>query len=156
MEHHSKEEPMNHLNSVLIEGTLTSDPELAYTPEGSAICRFELGSTRYHKEGEEMLKHVSFFEVEAVGKQGEMCNEMLKARRPVRVVGRLRQERWVDDRGDRHVKVYIVAEHVELRPEKKPPVMTEREREEMEATDPGRPAKLLASPGPRGARSREG
>ncbi len=66
-----------------------------------------------------MLKEVSFFEIRTSGKEGERCAEQLEVRRGVRVVGRLKEERWADDRGDSHSKVYVVAEHVEIKPKEK-------------------------------------
>ena len=120
---------MNNINSVLLEGYLTSDPELAWKPKGFPICTFELGCTRYQKDGKEMLKEVSFFEIQVSGKMGELCAEKLKAHRGVRVVGRLKAEQWTDDRGDRHYRVYVVAEHVEFKPKEELevayPVVTE-------------------------------
>ena len=109
---------MNNLNTVLIEGQLTSNPELSYKPNGFLICTFEIGCTRYHKKGEEMVKEVSFFEIRAPGEQGERCAVLLEVRRGVRVVGRLEEVRWADDQGDTHSKVYVVAEYVEFKPKK--------------------------------------
>ena len=104
---------------LLVEGQLTSDPELAYKAKGFPVCAFEIGVVRHSKEGEELLKEVCFFEIQTPGKQGERCTEKLSARSGVRVVGRLKEQRWTDDRGDEQRKVYVVAEHVEIKPEEK-------------------------------------
>ena len=50
---------MNNLNSVLIEGNLTRDPELACTPKGTAVCRFSIATNRFYKQEEEYQKEVS-------------------------------------------------------------------------------------------------
>ena len=63
-----------------------------------------------------MLKEVCFFEIRTPGKLGELCAENLSARRGVRVVGRLKEERLTDGRGNTHRKVFVVAEHVEIKP----------------------------------------
>jgi len=108
---------MNNLNSVLIEGNLTRDPELKYTAKGLAICTMSVANNRFYKQGEEWQKETSFFVVDVWGKQGETCSEHLSKGRGVRVVGRLKQERWQDDQGNNRSKVKIVAEHVEFKPQ---------------------------------------
>jgi single-strand DNA-binding protein len=60
---------------------------------------------------------VSFFEVETWAKLAENCNNLGRKGRGVRVVGRLKQERWTGNDGKQHSKIAIVAEHVEFRPE---------------------------------------
>lgn len=69
---------MNNLNSVLIEGNLTRDPELKYTPKGSAVCSFVLASNRYFKQDGEMQKEVAFFDVATWSRLAEVCGEYLE------------------------------------------------------------------------------
>lgn len=107
---------MNNLNSVLIEGNLTRDPELKYTPKGSAVCSFVLASNRYFKQDGETQKEVAFFDVTTWSRLAEVCGEYLKKGRGVRVVGRLKQDRWTSPEGQGRSKVTIVAEHVEFKP----------------------------------------
>ena len=90
---------MNNLNSVLIEGNLVRDPELKYSPKGTAVCSFALASNRYFKQDEETQKEVSFFDVTTWSRLAEVCGEYLKKGRGVRVVGRLKQDRWTDADG---------------------------------------------------------
>jgi len=108
---------MNSLNSVLIEGNLTRDPELKYTPKGTAVCSFSVANNRSFKRGEEYQKEVSYFDVTVFAKPAEICNEHLKKGRGVRVVGYLRQDRWEGPDGTPCSKVYVIAEHVEFKPE---------------------------------------
>jgi single-strand DNA-binding protein len=110
---------LNNLNSVLIEGNLVRDPELKYTPKGAAVCDFVLASNRYFKQDEETQKEVSFFEVTTWSRLAEVCGEYLKKGRGVRVVGRLKQDRWSSPEGQPRSKVSIVAEHVEFKPQLK-------------------------------------
>ncbi|OHD67336.1 MAG: single-stranded DNA-binding protein [Spirochaetes bacterium RBG_13_68_11] len=110
---------MNNLNSVLIEGNLVRDPELKYTPKGAAVCTFALASNRYFKQDEETQKEVSFFDVTTWSRLAEVCGEYLKKGRGVRVVGRLKQDRWTSPEGQARSKVEIVAEHVEFKPQLK-------------------------------------
>ncbi len=108
---------MNSLNSILIEGNLTRDPLLNETPKGTTVCTFGVASNRFYKQNDELQKEVSFFEVEVWARLAEACAENLKKGRGVRVVGRLKQDRWTDAEGKNHEKVRIVAEHVEFKPQ---------------------------------------
>jgi single-strand DNA-binding protein len=113
----SKEEGMmNNLNSILLEGNLVADPELRYTTKGAAVCSFRVACNRFYKQEEELQKEVSYFDVTAWNRQAEVCNEYLTKGRGVRVVGRLKQDRWEDPEGKIRSKVHIVAEHVEFKP----------------------------------------
>jgi single-strand DNA-binding protein len=114
-----EEAMLNNLNSVLVEGNLVRDPELKYTPKGAAVCTFVLASNRYFKQDEETQKEVSFFEVTTWSRLAEVCGEYLKKGRGVRVVGRLKQDRWTSPGGQGRSKVSIVAEHVEFKPQLK-------------------------------------
>jgi single-strand DNA-binding protein len=108
---------MNYLNSVLIEGNLVRDPELKYTPKGAAVCTFSLASNRYFKQDEETKEEVAYIDVTTWSRLAEVCGEYLKKGRGVRVVGRLKQDRWTSPEGQGRSKVYIVAEHVEFKPQ---------------------------------------
>ena len=108
---------MNNLNSILLEGNLVRDPELSYTPKGTPVCSFSVATNRYFKQGEEFQQEVSFFDISAWSRLAEVCAEYLKKGRGVRVVGRLKQDRWEDPEGKSHTRVVIIAEHVEFKPE---------------------------------------
>jgi len=127
---------MNNLNSILLEGNLVADPELRYTPKGAAVCSFRVASNRFYKQEDELQKEVSYFDITAWNRQAEVCNEYLTKGRGVRVVGRLKQDRWEDQEGKTRSKVHIVAEHVEFKP-KFQNRGTEATEEQAEATDPG-------------------
>lgn len=109
---------MNDLNSVLLEGNLTRDPEMKYTQSGSAICTFSIAVNRSYKKGDEWEKEVSFIDVTVWGKPAENCSQYLKKGRGVRVVGRLKQDRWEKD-GKTNSKLGVIADHVEFKSEGK-------------------------------------
>jgi single-strand DNA-binding protein len=108
---------MNSLNSIVIEGNLTRDPTYKETAKGTAICAFSIAANRFYKNGDNMEKEVSFFDVEAWAKLAERCYNLGRKGRGARVVGRLKQDRWTDSDGKARSRVSIVAEHVEFRPE---------------------------------------
>jgi single-strand DNA-binding protein len=95
------------------------DTELKYTAKGAAVCSFSLASNRYFKQDEETQKEVSYFDVTTWSRLAEVCGEYLKKGRGVRVVGRLKQDRWTSPEGQGRSKVSIVAEHVEFMPQLK-------------------------------------
>jgi single-strand DNA-binding protein len=123
---------MNNLNSVLIEGNLVRDPLYRATVKGTALCTFCLASNRYYRQDTQVEKEVGFFEVQTWAKVADSCFNQGRKGRGVRVVGRLKQDRWTGTDGKPHSKVSIVAEHVEFRPEfkKDPNSQTETTGEE--------------------------
>jgi single-strand DNA-binding protein len=110
---------MNNLNSILIEGNLVRDPELRETPKGTSVCTFAVASNRFYKQNDSMEKEVSFFDIETWSQLAQTCGKNLHKGRGVRVVGRLKQDRWMGTDGKPFSKIKIVAEHVEFKPESK-------------------------------------
>ena len=107
---------MNSLNSILLEGNLVRDPESKTLPTGSQVCNFTVASDRFYRQEDNLEKEVSYFDVEAWSKLGLACSQNLKKGRGVRVVGRLKQDRWTDGEGKSKSRLMIVAEHVEFKP----------------------------------------
>ena len=125
---------MNNLNSILIEGTLVRDPVLRNTTKGTAVCGFSVATNRFYRQENAMEKEVSYFDVETWAKLAETCGNLGRKGRGVRVVGRLKQERWNGKDGKTRSKVIVVAEHVEFRPDFKKEKEREQEEAFMEAT----------------------
>lgn len=107
---------MNSMNTIMLEGNLTRDPELRETPKGTPVCSFSVASNRFYRYEEELQKEVSFFDIETWARSAERCGEELSKGRGVRVVGRLKQDRWTDGEGKKHSRVKIVADHVDFKP----------------------------------------
>eukprot|EP01156_Anaeramoeba_ignava_P003677 Anaeramoba_ignava/a223880_59.p1 GENE.a223880_59~~a223880_59.p1 ORF type:complete len:147 (+),score=20.17 a223880_59:38-478(+) len=110
---------MNNLNSILIEGNLTKDPVFNETPKGTAVCKFPIATNRYYRQDEEIQNEVSYFDIETWARLAEVCSDHLAKGRGVRVVGRLKQDRWNDSDGIAKSRIKIVAEHVEFKPASK-------------------------------------
>ena len=88
---------MASFNKVILMGNLTRDPELRYTPKGTAIARLGLACNRKWKsETGEMKEEVTFVDVDAFGKTAETIAQYLKKGRPILIEGRLRYETWDD------------------------------------------------------------
>ena len=125
---------MNHLNSVLLEGNPRRDPELRHTAKGTPVRTLVLASNRSWKVEGERQEEVPFVEATTWGKLAAVCAEHLTKGRGVRVVGRLKQERWEAPAGAVRAKVVIVAEHVEFQPQRRAGA----------GNDPARPAVAAA------------
>jgi single-strand DNA-binding protein len=108
---------MNQLNSVLVDGRLVRSPNLAYTTNGKAACRFVIATNRFYKQEDDYKQETSFLEVSTWGRQAEVCHDYLTKGRGVRVYGRLKQDKWADKEGQIHSKVYIVSDRVEFKPD---------------------------------------
>src|SRR5580693_4113576 len=88
---------MPSFNRVIIAGNLTRDPELRYTPKGTAVVGISLAVNRTWKsESGESKEEVSFIEVEAWGRQAEVIAQYMRKGRPLLVEGRLKQDTWED------------------------------------------------------------
>lgn len=107
---------MNSLNSMLLEGNVVRDPVLKETPKGTPVCTFSIASNRYYKQDDTTEKETSFFEVETWGKLAETCGKSCRKGRGVRIVGRMKQDRWVGSDGKNYSRVKIIGEHVEFKP----------------------------------------
>ena len=106
---------MSQMNTVIIDGNLTRDPELKETPKGTPVCNFSVASNRYYFVDEETKKEVFFFDVEAWSDLAETCGKNLHKGRGVKIVGKLRQDRWTDGEGKNHSRVKIVADTVDFK-----------------------------------------
>lgn len=104
---------MNDLNSILLEGRLTIEPELKYTNSGIALCTFTLVVNRYIKYDGNWKEEVSFFNIEVWNKLAENIVENFHKGDKIRIIGRLRQDRWQGKDGRIHSKVIVVSDHIE-------------------------------------------
>lgn len=83
------------LNKVMLIGNLTRDPELRYTPQGTAVVTFSVATNRQWKtESGEMKDNAEFHRVVAWDKLAEICGKMLKKGIRVYVEGRLQTRSW--------------------------------------------------------------
>jgi single-strand DNA-binding protein len=108
---------MNSLNSIILEGNLVKDPEVGTTKTGTPVTVFTIACNRSYKSEDAFVKEVSYFTVETWSKLAENCGTHLSKGRGVRIVGRLKQDRWTDSEGKNHTSIKIVAEHVEFKPQ---------------------------------------
>ncbi len=107
---------MPNLNKVMLMGNLTRDPEISYTPKGTAIAKFALAINRnYTTEGGEKREEVTFVDCEAYARVAEVVGEFCKKGRPLFVEGRLKLDTWDDKQtGQKRSRMKVVVETVQL------------------------------------------
>ena len=102
------------INHVVLVGRLTRDPELSYTPSGTAVCRFSIAVNRSSgSSGEDDGSGTSYFNIVTWNKTAEICKEYLSKGKQVGIDGRLQQRRWEQD-GIKRSVVEIVATNVQF------------------------------------------
>jgi len=107
---------MPNLNKVMLMGNLTRDPELKYTPKGTAIADFALAvNRRYTAESGEKREEVTFIDCEAWSKTAELIGEYFKKGRPIFIEGRLKLDSWDDKQtGQKRSRMRVVVETFEF------------------------------------------
>lgn len=94
---------MEQINRVIVAGNLTRDPELSYTPGGTAVCKFGVACNGWTPTGE----RPDFFEVVVFGKKAELQKEYKREGDPVMIDGRMKQERWETRSGEKRSRIVI-------------------------------------------------
>jgi single-strand DNA-binding protein len=109
---------MASFNKVILMGNLTKDPEIRYTPNGTAVANFRLAVNHRYKQGEETKEDVCFIDIVVFGKQGEGCGQYLHKGNGVIIDGRLQERRWETEEGQKRSKYEVVAQSVRFLPKK--------------------------------------
>jgi single-strand DNA-binding protein len=107
---------MASFNKVILLGNLTRDPEVRYTPKGSAVCDLGIAVNRvYTTEGGEKREEVTFVDVVLWARLAEIAGEYLRKGRPVFIEGRLQMDSWDDKQtGQKRTKLRVVGESMQL------------------------------------------
>jgi single-strand DNA-binding protein len=102
-------------NRVIFVGNLTRDPELRYSPQGTAVATLGLAVNSRVKQGDEYKDETLFIDIVVFGKQAENVTQYLSKGRGVIVEGRLRERRW-EYEGQRKSKFEVIASTVRFLP----------------------------------------
>ncbi len=105
------------INSIVITGNLTKDPELRTTPNGTSVCKLRVAVNSRRKDGAsgEWVDKPNYFDVTVWGAQGENCANYLSKGRPVAVQGRLEWREWeAQDGSGKRQAVEIIADSVQF------------------------------------------
>ncbi len=109
---------MTSFNKTILMGNLTKDPEIRYTPSGTAVANFGLAVNHRYKQGDEMRDEVCFIDIVVFGKQAENCGQYLSKGQGIIVDGRLQQRRWESDDGQKRSRHEVVAQSVTFLPKR--------------------------------------
>jgi single-strand DNA-binding protein len=107
---------MASVNKVIIVGNLGRDPEVRYTPNGSAVCNVTVATSRVrkNKESGEKSEDTEWHRVVFFDKLAEIAGEYLKKGRSVYVEGRLQTRKWTDKDGVEKYTTEIVATEMQM------------------------------------------
>lgn len=104
------------LNKVMLIGNLTRDPEVRYTPKGSAVADLAIAVNRtYTVDGGERMEETTYVDVVVWAKLAELAGQYLSKGRRVFVEGRLQMDSWEDRQtGQKRTKLRVVAENIQF------------------------------------------
>ena len=107
---------MASFNKVILLGNLTRDPEVRYTPKGTAVTELGMAVNRvYTAENGEKREETTFVDVTLWGRTAEIAGEYLRKGRPVFIEGRLQLDTWDDKQsGQKRSKLKVVGEGLQL------------------------------------------
>jgi single-strand DNA-binding protein len=107
---------MANVNKVILIGNLTRDPEIKYTPKGTAVAELGLAINRvYTPEGGEKREETTFIDVTLWGRTAEVASEYAKKGQPIYVEGRLQLDTWEDKTsGQKRSKLKVVGDNIQL------------------------------------------
>lgn len=107
---------MASFNKVILIGNLTRDPELKYTPKGTAVAKLGLAVNRkWTTESGEKKEEVTFVDVDVFGRTAETAGQYLTKGRPLMVEGRLRLDQWDDKQsGQKKSRLMVVGESLQF------------------------------------------
>jgi single-strand DNA-binding protein len=138
---------MASFNKVILLGNLTRDPEVRYTPKGSAVCDLGVAVNRqYTLDSGEKREEVTYVDVVLWSRLAEIAGEYLRKGRPVFIEGRLQMDTWDDKQtGQKRSKLRVIGETMQLLGSRPPAAAgeaaeTEREPRGGKTTPPPKPA----------------
>ncbi len=89
------------INVVVLGGNLVRDPELRYTPSGTAICEFTIANSKKYKSNDEWMEKTGFYNCLCWGKRGEVIAEYFKKGKQILVRGELEFQQWENKEGQK-------------------------------------------------------
>jgi single-strand DNA-binding protein len=132
---------MANLNRVYLMGRVTKDPELRYTPKGTAVAELGLAVNRTWTDEQNVKRdETTFVDVTLWGRTAEVAGQYLRKGRPVFIEGRLSLDTWTDKQsGEKRSRLKIIGEHMQLLGSKEASAAPSPENP-APATRPGQPA----------------
>ncbi|MCZ7643681.1 MAG: single-stranded DNA-binding protein [Planctomycetota bacterium] len=108
---------MANINIVILAGNLTRDPEMRYTPSGTAVTTLGLAINRRYRDSKtnEWREDVTFVDVDLFSRQAEIASQYLSKGRPVLIEGSLRLDQWEDRQtGQKRSKLKVIGNRMQF------------------------------------------
>jgi single-strand DNA-binding protein len=105
---------MASFNKITIVGYLGRDPQIRYTPQGTAVCDFSIATSERRGGGADAQDITTWFKITVWGKQAETANQYLAKGRQVYIEGRLRQEEYTDREGLKRTSLTVNASDIQF------------------------------------------
>ena len=103
------------VNKVILVGNLGADPELRYTPNGTAVAQFSLATARNWKDNTgQRQEKTEWHRIVVWGKQAEFCGEYLAKGRQIYMEGRIEYRTWNDKEGNKRYTTEIIAQEIQF------------------------------------------
>jgi len=101
-----------YLNKAIVIGNLTRDPQLSYTPNNTAVCKFGIATNHKWKDRDgNMREEVCFVDCTVFGRGGETFNQYMSKGRSVLIEGRLQLGQWTTPEGEKRSKHAVVVDN---------------------------------------------
>lgn len=110
---------MANFNKVILVGNLTRDIELRETPGGASVADAGLAVNDRRKQGDEWVDETSFVDLTLWGRTAENAAEYLSKGSPILVEGRLKQDSWENEAGEKRTKLKVVVDKLQFLSTKK-------------------------------------
>ena len=99
-------------NRIVLVGNLTRDPQLSYTPQNTALCKFGLATNhRWRDRDGNTREEVCFVDCTVFGTRAETFNRYMSKGQPVLVEGRLQFQQWTTQEGDKRSKHAVIVDN---------------------------------------------
>lgn len=105
---------MASVNKVIVLGNVGKDPELRYSPSGTAVCNLSIATTRSWKKEGQRQEETEWHRVVFYDRLAEISGEYLKKGKSVYVEGRLKTRKWQDKEGKDVYTTEVIAESMQL------------------------------------------
>ena len=106
---------MANLNKVMLIGNLTRDPEVRYTPKGTAVTDIGLAVNRTYSVEGDRREETTFVDITLWGRQAEIAGQYMKKGRPIYVEGRLQMDTWQDKQtGQNRTRLKVVGDNFQF------------------------------------------
>ncbi len=104
------------VNKVILIGNLGADPEVRYSPDGTAVAKFNIATSDQWKDKNtgEMKKNTEWHRIVAFRRLGEICGEYLAKGKQVYIEGSLRTNQWQDKDGNKRYTTEIIASKMQM------------------------------------------